>query len=806
MSIPKKDLVKLQKEFPDLTQSVLGDVLSTYQNDKEQAAVALRGISEELKKENDKKIAELKEMFPTLSNQIIGEELDKCKGNVDNAIAPLFSKTQEMQKKEKKKQDAIQRKKKQEEEAKRRQEEEKKQANSLMEIFKNIPKEKVQQLLDENEGDIEETTAQLLVVVAKQEEEAKLKEKQVAKQKAEEEEKKRRLEQEQRMKELKFQALKDKFEELSDDQVNHVLNANDWDIKKALADLYVVCLKQKKKEIKELFSSFRDEEIEMALENNNQDKIKAVNVLTQEREKRKARVEARNNAKNIAREKREAKKKNKKKTNKKKETTKPVDSKPVEEVKKVTETLKELEIKPKEEVKPSSPVSSTPIKSEKEEEDEDDEEEDVIEEEETEAPLITQQVVISKVKQNALERSMILGQMIEQEIAETQQEESRMKKEQKQAVQALFRNNLENIIEKQARGDSLPGITPPPLPKQIDAILGKNKPVVEPEATLNLSTKQQDLPQRGSNISDENSSKALITLTVKQPIVDVGNNVVVDWEITSGVSSAWDWVGLFPVDKTNKQYVTYQWSGKQLMKGSLTFVAPNVYGEYEFRFFPNGYYEHATMSNRFKVGPQIELTGRLDKENNKIVARWNQISGNLYSKSWIGLYEKSETNNNNYIHFEYAGKPNTDLLFDAPFKPREYELRFFTNSYVDVARSESIRIEGNDTISATFENGMVNVKLNIVTIDPTSESGWLGVYFTHETNNRQWRRYKYFSSRIGDCSFKAPRTQGTYEVRLFANKTYDMILKSNCFVIPPQEVATTAITNTTSAESNVNQQ
>lgn len=102
MSIPKKDLVKLQKEFPDLTQSVLGDVLSTYQNDKEQAAVALRGISEELKKENDKKIAELKEMFPTLSNQIIGEELDKCKGNVDNAIAPLFSKTQELQKKEKK--------------------------------------------------------------------------------------------------------------------------------------------------------------------------------------------------------------------------------------------------------------------------------------------------------------------------------------------------------------------------------------------------------------------------------------------------------------------------------------------------------------------------------------------------------------------------------------------------------------------------------------------------------------------------------------------------------------------------------
>jgi len=345
---------------------------------------------------------------------------------------------------------------------------------------------------------------------------------------------------------------------------------------------------------------------------------------------------------------------------------------------------------------------------------------------------------------------------------------------------------LENIIEKQARDNALPGMVPPLLPKQIDIVLGKNdRPMVDSEQPI-VSIKERDMPHQANiNQSDVRlDSKALVTLTVNQPIVDVGNPIVVDWKIASGVSSAWDWIGLFPIDKPNKEYVTYQWSGKQLMKGSLTFNAPTIYGEYEFRYFPNGYYEHATMSSRIRVGPQIELIGNLDKSNNKIIARWNQISGNLYSKAWIGLYPKSETNNNNYIEWKHASKPNGEISFDAPFKPREYELRFYTNSYIDVARSNSIRIEGQDSMNVSYNDGMITVKLDVVTIDPQTESGWLGVFFTKEKDNRQWRRYKYFSSRIGDCQFKAPRTAGEYEVRMFANKTYDMILKSNTFNIP----------------------
>jgi len=740
------NLEQLHSEFPDMSKSTLNDVLVEYKNDRVAATRALKGISEELKRENEQKVQELKEMFPTLSVQIIEAELEACNGNVDAAIAPLFTKVEELSKNEKKRQSTNQRKKKQEEVVKKRKEAANLEANNLVDIFKTIPKEKVSELLDENEGDIEETTSQLLKIVAKQEEDAK----KVAKAKADESDKKKKLEQEQRMKELKFQALKDKFEDLTDDQVTSTLTNNDWDIKKALAELYVLSFGKKKKELKDLFQSMTEEEIEMALEENNQDKVRAVKVLTLQREKKRIENQARTMKDAQKRDKRK-KSKSKRKQNTSKQSKEPEKAPHIQ-----------------------APEPETVH-------DEESDEEEIEEEKKAPAPFV------SKVRENALQQSMIVGEAMEKEIVASHiqiiKEEAVL---QKQATEEVFRETLENIIGKQARNNTLPGMVPPPLPKQIDAILNKTRPVVEIEQ-VNVSITEKELPQpthSTSNSSIHDEQKALINLTVKNSVIDIGNPIVVDWEITSGVSSAWDWIGLFPVGKSNKQYVTYQWSGKQLIKGSLNFIAPNEYGEYEFRYFPNGYYEPATRSNSIKVGPQIDLKGTLDKDANKVIAKWTQSSGNLYSKCWIGLYEKSEPNNSNYLAWEHAGKPSSEVFFDAPFKPREYELRFFTNSYVDVARSQPIRIDGKDSISAKYENGNIIVKLDVVTIDPKSESGWLGVYFTHEKDNRQWRRYKYFNTRIGDCQFKAPRTPGEYQVRMFANKTYDMILESNSFVIP----------------------
>jgi len=730
----RRDVERFKTQYPSLDQSTINDVLQNYSNDEKKTSEALREMADQIQRDLDGKVEELQGMFSNLPRDIIIEELQAVGGSVDGAIAPLFSRDQEIQQDKKKKLEEQRRKQREEEEVRRRKEEEKKQAGNLMEIFKNIPQQKVQAILDENDGDIEETTAQLIKMVAKQEqEEARAS----AKAKAAEEEKRRKHEQDIRLREIKFQALKNKLEDLSNDQITASLDANGWDIKKALEDLTVISIAKKREEIKDLFNSIDNETIELALEANNHDKIKAVRALTMEREKRRAEEIAANvqdAAEGAAEDKKDRKKRHRK-------------SKPRKSSRSSKDT-EDTSISPS-----TSPTNNT--------------------------------IIISKVKQNALEKSVILGQLIEKEIAANQQdyikEDEKKRVDERTAAQAIFRGKLEHIIDQQARAESVPGMVAPPLVKEIDAMMGKNRPDVDvPSASI----QEKEMPEVKAQSQLSDDVKPLVTINVNQTLVDIGNPIIVDWEITSGVSSAWDWIGLYAVDKPNKQYVTYQWSGKQLMKGSLTFSAPAVYGEYEFRYFPNGYFDHATMSSKFKVGPQIELSGTLDKEAGKINARWVQKSGNLYSKSWIGLYDKKETNNGNYVAWQYAGKPNTDIVFDAPFKPREYELRFFTNSYVDVSRSQPIRIEGDDKLSAEYVDGFMVVKYNLVSIDPYAECGWIGVFKTDQANNRQWRKTKMLTERVGEYKFVSCKTGGEYEIRLFANRNYDVILKSNKFIVP----------------------
>jgi len=108
----RRDIQNLHEKFPDLTQSVLGDVLTTYQNNKELAIEALEGISEELKRETAEKLKEMTEMFPEIGVDVIQRELEKAGGNVDLAIMPLFTYNEELQKKQKKRINKQQKKKK----------------------------------------------------------------------------------------------------------------------------------------------------------------------------------------------------------------------------------------------------------------------------------------------------------------------------------------------------------------------------------------------------------------------------------------------------------------------------------------------------------------------------------------------------------------------------------------------------------------------------------------------------------------------------------------------------------------------
>lgn len=241
---------------------------------------------------------------------------------------------------------------------------------------------------------------------------------------------------------------------------------------------------------------------------------------------------------------------------------------------------------------------------------------------------------------------------------------------------------------------------------------------------------------------------------------------------------------MFNVNKMNKDYNSYQYRGKGEKEGTVTFT-PSEYGCFEFRYFPAGTltkanYQHLGKSNTIRVGPQFSVSAELCDNGKKIKVQWNKISGNTYTSAWIGLFPAG-AKNQEYQHWEYATTP--ELTFEAPFKPGTYELRFFCHSYVCVAVSSPITISGADSLTVSVADKIIYVEPHVLSVDPYRDSVWVGLFLADQQNNRQWVKYKPLKERFNKLQFRFPKNSGTYQVRLFANKSYDVIVSSSPFTI-----------------------
>lgn len=103
-----------------------------------------------------------------------------------------------------------------------------------------------------------------------------------------------------------------------------------------------------------------------------------------------------------------------------------------------------------------------------------------------------------------------------------------------------------------------------------------------------------------------------VILRASPSVVDCGNTITVEWEVAQDYQPGpKDWIGIYSVQQQNKEYITYEWKGKEDKKGTLTFHAPKIYGEYEFRYFQGGSYVHLVRSNRVRVCTYLQFSRRL---------------------------------------------------------------------------------------------------------------------------------------------------------------------------------------------------
>jgi len=276
---------------------------------------------------------------------------------------------------------------------------------------------------------------------------------------------------------------------------------------------------------------------------------------------------------------------------------------------------------------------------------------------------------------------------------------------------------------------------------------------------------------------------------------------------------SWNWINGGTKDK----------EGNPVMKGMIKIPTPTLPGRYVCQYYTlngksNNQYCCTAISNMILVGRKYSVKASLPSLSSsstslpmptKILVHCQQVSTETKfgTAAWIGLYRAEKDDgilphieNKNYYAFDWVsnGKdiPVTSetkslnviekqLLLEVP-KAGQWHLRLYSDrSYTDVA-STSIHIPGENRLELSVSEQEMKVNCYINTVDPSRDYVWVGIYKINEKDQRQYRRYKYLTPSTSTSAsslpyplvFHAPIHTGTYEARLFANKSYEVISRS----------------------------
>jgi len=353
----------------------------------------------------------------------------------------------------------------------------------------------------------------------------------------------------------------------------------------------------------------------------------------------------------------------------------------------------------------------------------------------------------------------------------------------KKQQQGLLKAQLESRLRFNPSDVPGPLGMVPLTPKIIDE--QRSKMLAQAEEVKREDVKEAPVDENALKDSISSVQKASFTLTASADRVEVGDTVTVTWtsEDEKPINST-DWVGLIAVGApASAKPEQWFWVPNTNKQGSLVFNAPAVFGQYEFRFYVNRSYSTCAVSKPFFVGPHIKLTAVETASDNKfprqVTVNYEKLWGKERTSSWVAMYPKSQQDNYYWSSYQWIAK-DQKVTFDVP-KAGEWEFRFFperSKPFIDVARV-SLVVQGNDKLVLSHEpaQNQITVKCSIETVDPATENAWIGIYRVVEENQRQYRRYKYITTREATLTFKALQHSGTYEARLYVGNL--IVARSN---------------------------
>lgn len=617
----------------------------------------------------------------------------------------------------------------------------------LKQLFENVPPEEIQSIMDENFGNVHNVTNILLDRIKKNEEETQL----------------------QAARARMINELSNQFCLDDKEKVKQILEANNWHIEKASQLLSQEILLRKFKEFAQMYpdlehaviiaclnESFNDNE-NIAKLNIKRDIKKRENDARQkeEEEQRVLRL------KQIEAEEKERRERAKRDRELEEEKRKAEEEKFNLEQKKIAAEqrqkaeellIKELELTKKREAEELEKKK----KLEKEEH-------------------------LAKLKQDALESEKAIQEMalMKSKIFNIKMKQANEKEAE---LVSMKYQSMKVDLAKSLRPEpgQLPGfIVPKPAERnpRNDFHLGTpTKPLILANPKPNPV---EDLPK----IVSDNSN--LVKLTLKSNVVDWGDIVILTW-VHSGFPSTSDWIGIFRNgEPTHTQYLDYNYIkiGTEKQTGSITFSAPYLSGDYEFRYFGKGNYCLYGVSESLKVGPQFKIIPELANATTiKVSVEQLTESANKSFQTWLAMYTSDKLAHSEYYSFQWVNQ-NGSNNFVIP-KCGKWFFRLFNNtSRYDYSCSADFFVEGKDTIILDQTSDSLVITYDLKSVDVANDRPWLGIYPKVEVLSNMYEQYIYPAQSKGATRMSKLRA-GEWEARLYSNVQSDIISKSNIIVIP----------------------
>ena len=186
-------------------------------------------------------------------------------------------------------------------------------------------------------------------------------------------------------------------------------------------------------------------------------------------------------------------------------------------------------------------------------------------------------------------------------------------------------------------------------------------------------------------------SKAGVSITASPTTVSSGQTITVTFSGAPGNQK--DFIAMYKVGVANGQpYVSYKYLYGQ-KSGTLTFVAPQTPGDYEFRMFQNNTWVYLGKSNTVTVtSVSITASPTTVSSGQTITVTFSGAPGN--QKDFIAMYKVGVANGQPYVSYKYLnGQKSGTLTFVAPQTPGDYEFRMFqNNTWVYLGKSNTVTV------------------------------------------------------------------------------------------------------------------